>query len=286
VDISGTDTTLAMIAAETFGTSVERVRVETGDTGTAPYAGMAGGSKTVYTVGPAVQQAAAEARRQLLEIAAEELEAAVEDLELEDGEVRVAGVPGRSLEVGHLAGLAAQFGGRYPPVLGQGRAAITEASPMFTVHLARALVDADTGHWRLTGYAAIQDVGRALNPPEVEAQIHGGALQSLGRVLGEELVWDGEGQLQTASFVDYGLPTIDQAPSVQVELLEIPSPDRALRSQGCRRAACGTGTASRRQRHQCRLRPPPPGAPGGLRPAPGCPCRHRPRPGHGQIISL
>lgn len=224
VDISGTDTTLAMIAAETFGTSVERVRVETGDTATAPYAGMAGGSKTVYTVGPAVQQAAAEARRQLLQIAAEELEAAVEDLDIEDGEVRVVGVPGRSLEVGHLAGLAAQFGGRYPPVLGQGRAAITEASPMFTVHVARALVDADTGHWRLTGYAAIQDVGRALNPPEVEAQIHGGVLQSLGRVLGEELVWDGQGQLQTASFIDYGLPTIDQAPSVQVELLEIPSP--------------------------------------------------------------
>src|SRR5215813_14701222 len=109
VDISGTDTTLAMIAAETFGVALERVRVESGDTATAPYAGMAGGSKIIYTVGPAVQQAAAEARRQLLDIAAEELEAAVEDLVIQDGEVRVAGVPGRALGIGHLAHLGAQF---------------------------------------------------------------------------------------------------------------------------------------------------------------------------------
>jgi CO/xanthine dehydrogenase Mo-binding subunit len=86
------------------------------------------------------------------------------------------------------------------------------------------VVDAETGLWRLSGYAAIQDVGRALNPPEVEGQIHGGALQSLGRVLGEELAWDAGGQLRTASFLDYGLPTIDQAPDTEVELLELPSP--------------------------------------------------------------
>jgi CO/xanthine dehydrogenase Mo-binding subunit len=224
VDISGTDTTLAMIAAETFGVPLERVRIETGDTANAPYAGMAGGSKIIYTVGPAVQQAAADARRQLLEIAAEELEAAVEDLVIDDGEVRVAGVPGRAMGVGHLAHLGAQFGGRYAPVLGQGRHVITKQSPMFTVHLARVRVDRETGEWRLASYAVIQDVGRALNPPEVIGQVHGGAAQSLGRALGEELAWDAEGQLRTASFIDYSLPTIDQLPEIAVELLEIPSP--------------------------------------------------------------
>jgi CO/xanthine dehydrogenase Mo-binding subunit len=223
-DISGTDTTMAMIAAEAFGVDVDRVRIDHGDTVSAPYAGMAGGSKTVYTVGPAVQQAAAEARRQLLEIAAEELEVAIDDLVVEEGEVRVAGVPGRSRGIGQLAGLAAQFGGRYPPVLGQGRAAVTRQSPMFTAHLARVRVDAETGEWRLTGYAAIQDVGRALNPPEVVGQVHGGAVQSLGRALGEELAWDGDGQLRTGSFIDYGLPTADQVPDIDVELVEVPSP--------------------------------------------------------------
>jgi CO/xanthine dehydrogenase Mo-binding subunit len=224
VDISGTDTTLAMIAAETFGVALDRVRVATGDTESAPYAGMAGGSKIIYTVGPAVQMAAAQARQQLLDIAAEELEAAPEDLVIEDGEVRVAGVPQRSLGIGHLAELGAQFGGRYPPVFGQGRTVVTKQSPMFTVHVARVRVDPDTGEWRLLGYAAIQDVGHALNPPEVVGQIHGGSVQSLGRALGEELVWDGEGQLRTVSFLDYGVPSIDQVPDIDVELIEVPSP--------------------------------------------------------------
>lgn len=223
-DISGTDTTMAMIAAEAFGVPVDRVRVETGDSSSAPYAGMAGGSKTVYTVGPAVQRAAAEARRQVLEIAAEELEASVEDLEIEDGEVRVAGVPGRRVSVGHLAGLAEQFGGRYMPVLGQGRAAVTDQSPMFTVHISRVRADGETGEWRVTDYLAVQDVGRALNPPEVEGQIQGGNLQALGRALGETMVYDSRGILRTASFLDYEMPTIDQAPPIAIDMVEIPSP--------------------------------------------------------------
>src|SRR5262249_36606665 len=166
-DISGTDTSLAMIAAETFGVAVDRVRVDHGDSASAPYAGMAGGSKIIYTVGPAVQQAAGEARRQLLEIAAEELEAAGEDLVGEDGEVRVSGGPGRAVGIGQVANLGAQFGGRYGPVLGQGRHVVTKQSPMFTVHVARVRVDPETGEWRLLAYAAVQDVGKALNPPEV-----------------------------------------------------------------------------------------------------------------------
>jgi CO/xanthine dehydrogenase Mo-binding subunit len=232
VDISGTDTALAMIAAETFGTDLAQVRIEKGDTGVSPYAGMAGGSKIIYTVGPAVQAAAAEARKQLLEIAAEELEAAPEDLVIEDGSVGVSGVPGRSMEVGHLAGLALQFGGRYPPVHGQGRAAITDQSPMFTVHLARVRVDRETGAYSVTGYAAIQDVGHALNPPEVGGQVHGGVVQGLGRSLGEELIHDGDGQLRTVTFLDYPLPSIDQIPDIGVELVEIPSPHGPFGAKG------------------------------------------------------
>ena len=226
-DISGSSTSIAMIAAETLGVAVDRVRVQTGDTDSSPYAGMAGGSKTIYSVGGAVQIAAADARRQLLDIAAEELEAAPEDLEVVDGEVRVAGVPGRSRSVGALAALAAQFGGKYPPVLGQGRNAITRQSPMFTVHICRVKVDAETGAWRLTGYAVIQDVGKAINPAEVEGQIHGGAVQALGRALGEQMAWTDAGGLLTASFIDYEMPMADQLPDLDrfdVQLVELPSP--------------------------------------------------------------
>ena len=71
---------------------------------------------------------------------------------------------------------------------------------------------------------AIQDVGKAINPPEVEGQIHGGAAQALGRALGEQLAYDGDGQLRTGSFLDYELPTADQLPDIDVRLIEVASP--------------------------------------------------------------
>ena len=232
VDITGTDTTLAMIAAEAFGTSPDRVFVEKGDSGSAPFSGGAGGSKITYTVGAAVQVAAAEARRQLIEVAAEELEVAPEDLVVEDGRVEVRGVPARGFEIAELAELTMRFGGRHAPVHGFGRTAIHRSSPMYTVHLCRAVVDAETGAYRLTSYAAFQDVGRALNPPEVAGQVHGGAAQGIGRALGEELAYDEAGTLLTSSFLGYGIPTIDQVPPIEVELIEVPSPYGPLGAKG------------------------------------------------------
>lgn len=232
VDISGTDTALAMIAADTFGADLDHVRIEKGDTSASPYAGIAGGSKTIYAVAPAVIDAVVEVRRQILEIAGEELEADVEDLLIEAGNVKVKGAPTRSMAVGAIAQLGAQFGARYRPVQGQGRAAMTQQSPMFTVHIARVRIDRETGAYEITGYAAIQDVGRAINPPEVAGQIHGGVLQGLGRVYGEELVYSADGQLRTVSFMDYGMPTIDQAPHIETELIEVPSPYHPLGARG------------------------------------------------------
>ncbi|HUY61380.1 MAG TPA: molybdopterin cofactor-binding domain-containing protein, partial [Candidatus Dormibacteraeota bacterium] len=231
-DLTGSHTTFAMLLAEQLGLPAEAVRVELGETGTAPYAGVAGGSKTVYTVGPAVLQAGEAVRRQLLEIAAQELEAAPEDLVMADGTVSVRGTPSQGLSIGALAGLAMQFGGRYAPVEGHGRVAIRAQAPMFTVHLARVRVDPDTGEIRVTRYAAIQDVGRALNPPEVRGQVHGGVVQGLGRALGEVMAWDAAGQPLGTSLADYLLPTMDQVPEIAVELVEVPSPDGPLGAKG------------------------------------------------------
>jgi CO/xanthine dehydrogenase Mo-binding subunit len=232
VDVTGSDTALAMLAADAFGTSLERVRVESSDTVASPYNGAAAGSKVVYTVGPAVIEAASEARRQLLEIAAEVLEADVGDLVLERGEVWVKGVPGRSVSAATLAALTMDYDSPHRPVHGLGRSALSELAPMLTVHVARAVLDRDTGEYRITRYLAVQDVGRAINPAEIEGQVHGGALQGLGRALGEQVVYDGSGALLTASFLDYALPTVDQAPPVEVELVEVPSPFGPLGARG------------------------------------------------------
>jgi CO/xanthine dehydrogenase Mo-binding subunit len=230
-DISGSSTGLALIAAEAFGVSPEKVRVVIGDTSFAPQSPMAAGSQVTYSVGGAVYEAALEARRQLLEIATEELEAAPEDLDIVDGRVTVKGVPERFVEITKLVALSTEFMGRHKPVNATGRSAVQSASPAFTVHIARVRTDAETGAFQLTGYAAIQDVGRAINPPEVLGQIHGGSVQSIGRALGEQLFYE-DGQLRTGSFLDYELPTADQIPFIDVQLIEVPSPVGPLGAKG------------------------------------------------------
>jgi len=231
-DISGSSTGLALIAAEAFGISPEKVRVNIGDTSVAPQGPMAAGSQVTYSVGGAVYEAALEARRQLLEVATEELEAAPEDLEIVDGRVTVKGVPERFVEITRLVALSTEFMGRHRPINAMGRSAVQRASPAFTVHIARVRADAETGAFQLTGYAAIQDVGRAINRPEAEGQVHGGAVQSLGRALGEQMAYDADGQLRSGSFLDYELPTADQIPLVDVELVEVPSPVGPLGAKG------------------------------------------------------
>jgi len=243
-DISGTATGLAILAAEAFGVAPDKVRVEVADTATAPFSATSSGSQVTYSVGGAVIEAAREARRQLLEIATEELEAAPEDLDIVDGRVAVKGAPSRSVEITRLVELSTAFMGRHRPIQAVGRSAVQAASPMFTVHIARVKLDRETGAYRVMGYAAIQDVGKAINPPEVEGQIHGGAVQALGRALGEGLVYDADGQLKTASFLDYEVPAADQIPNIDVTLVEVPSPVGPMGAKGVGEPPAIPGTAA------------------------------------------
>jgi CO/xanthine dehydrogenase Mo-binding subunit len=223
VDLSGTNTTFALIAAEVFGlTSPEEVRVTTANTDHAPYVGGTGGSKVVYTIGPAVLRAAEDARDQVVHIAAAELEASVDDLELIDGRVQVRGVPGKSLQLSDVFKLATN-GPKHVPVLGRGQTNISDHSPGMAVHIARVRVDPENGHITPISYVAIQDVGRAINPAAVEAQMHGGAVQGVGWGLFEQLLFDEQGTPITGSFMDYTVPKASQSPSVQTVLVEVPS---------------------------------------------------------------
>ena len=191
VDIAGTNIGLAQIAASAFGVDIEQVRITTGDTDTAPLTGLSAGSKTIYTVGAAVIQAAEDARRQTFEIAAGELEAPVQDLEIEDGKVVVRGVPSRGDDAGpdrqegqplHVEGPARA---RREPHL-----AFAVQAPAFAAELARVEVDPDTGELTLHDFVVVQDAGRAINPLGVEGQMQGGAVQSLGFALTEGLQFD------------------------------------------------------------------------------------------------
>jgi CO/xanthine dehydrogenase Mo-binding subunit len=230
-DMSGVETGFASIAAETFGVDMSRVRIVYADTGAAPYAGTSGGSKVTYTVGRAVERAAAQAREQLLAVAAEELEIAPEDLEIVDGSIQPSGVPSKALSLDELAARILQFGSPYPPVEGHGRVSLPQA-PQSAAHLSHVRVDRATGAVRVLGHVIAQDVGRALNPALVEGQMRGGTTQGLGWALWEELAYDNDGQLTTGSFVDYALPSAGAIPWIETEIVEVPAPEGPYGAKG------------------------------------------------------
>src|SRR6266516_1582797 len=119
VDLNGSDTSLALIAAEGLGVPVARVNVAHDNTDTMPYSGATGGSKTIYTMGPAVLAAVRDARSQILTIASEMLEVSVDDLEIQDGSVVVRGAPGKSVALKRIASESMRFAGRFEPVYGR-----------------------------------------------------------------------------------------------------------------------------------------------------------------------
>jgi CO/xanthine dehydrogenase Mo-binding subunit len=232
VDMSGTNTSLALIAAEVFGIPPDRVRVVNEDSQSAPYAGITGGSKITYTVGKAVERAAEDAYRQVAAVAADLLEASVDDIIVQDGRASVAGAPDRSVGLDEVAATVYNFGSRFTPIEGRGASAITTNAAGFVAHLARVTVDAETGRTTVTAYLAVQDVGRALNPAAVDGQIRGGVAQGLGWALYEAAPYDASGQPQAASFADYAVPTATRVPNIETHYVEIPAADGPFGAKG------------------------------------------------------
>jgi CO/xanthine dehydrogenase Mo-binding subunit len=174
-------------------------------------------------VGAAVQQAAQDARRQVLAIAADLLEASVDDLELADGQARLRGVPERAVSLRKVGYLSTDFGAGYRPVLGYGATAITTRAPGFAAHLAEVEVEPETGRVRVVRWLAVQDVGKAINPAAIEGQVRGAVAQGIGWALLEQMAFDESGRLQTATFMDYAVPGADHTPPVEVRLVEVPA---------------------------------------------------------------
>lgn len=223
VDLTGSDTSMALIASEALGVSASAVNTAHDNTDTMPYSGGTGGSKTVYSMGAAVLAAARDARNQILSIASEMLEASANDLDIEGDKVVVRGVPNKSVTLAQIADASMRFAGQYEPVYGRGRAAVKRNSPMYAAHLAKVAVDPETGEVRVLDYVAAQDVGFAINPAEVEGQIVGGVTQGLGWALFEGYIYDENGQLLTQTLMDYALPLSKDIPNITTLLIEIPS---------------------------------------------------------------
>ena len=223
VDVSGSDTSMVLIAAQELSLPASAIYVTHDNTDSMPYSGLSAGSKTTYTVGAAVQAAAREARSQLLAIASEMLEASPDDLEIREGRILVKGVPEKHITLQQIAANTMRFGAPYEPVYGRGRSAIRVPSPAFAAHVAKVAVDPETGEVRVLDYVAAQDVGRAINPAEVEGQIHGGVVQGIGWALFEGMTYDADGQLLTSTLMDYALPLGKDVPAISALVVEVPS---------------------------------------------------------------
>jgi CO/xanthine dehydrogenase Mo-binding subunit len=232
VDIAGTNISLAQIAASAYGVDTDLVRITTGDTDVAPMTGLSAGSKTIYTVGAAVLQAAEDARRQTFEIAAAELEASVHDLELVDGKVTVRGMPDKGITLATIGKKGNLYMSKTPPVLGKANPAFSQQAPGFAAQLARLEVDPDTGEVTIHDFVIVQDVGKAINPLGVEGQMQGGAVQSIGIALTEGLMFDDTGRLTNPSLLDYRKLTAADLPNLETIIVEVPAPAGPFGARG------------------------------------------------------
>jgi len=232
VDIAGTNIALAQIAATAYGVDIDKVKITTGDTDVAPVTGLSAGSKTTYTVGVAVIQAAEIARKQTLEIAAKELEASVHDLEIEDGKVIVRGVPDKGITLASIGKKGNLYMSKVEPVLGASHPAFSVQAPAFCAQLARIEVDPDTGEVTLHNFVVAQDVGKAINPAQIEGQMQGGAVQSLGMALTEALMYDDKARLTNPSLLDYRKLTSADLPNIETIIVEKPAPHGPFGARG------------------------------------------------------
>src|SRR5438094_10415 len=232
VDIAGTNIALAQIAATAYGVDIDKVKITTGDTDVAPLTGLSAGSKTTYTVGVAVMQAAQNARNQTLEIAAKELEASVHDLEIDDGKVVVRGVPNKGVARAQIGKKGNLYMSKVEPVLGVSHPAFSVQAPAFCAQLAKIEIDPDTGELTLHDFVVVQDVGKAINPLQIEGQMQGGAVQSLGMALTEALMYDDKGRLMNPSLLDYRKLTAADLPNIETIIVEKPAPHGPFGARG------------------------------------------------------
>ncbi len=225
---TGTRTVMAQIAAEELGVPLDRVEVVLGDSARGPYATLSAGSSTTPSVGPAVRAAAADVKRQLIEIAAQRHHLEERVLDIKDGMV-VSADGNLSQPLEELVGLLENA-----QILGKGARGPNPAGMSvltFGVQVVEVAVDVETGEIRVERVAAAHDVGRIINPLGARSQVEGGIIQGIGHTLSEQRLMDLEtGRVLTTSLDAYRMPTIADVPEIVCEFVD--EPDAHLTSLG------------------------------------------------------
>jgi carbon-monoxide dehydrogenase large subunit len=215
----GHQTAYAQIVAEQFGVAPERVHVHQGDTDEIKTGLGTGGSASIPSGGVSVERATRELGQKLKEIAAQALEAGAGDLEISEGVVRIAGTD-RSISFADIAKRAS-----VDPSKLNGSATFASADGTYPngTHVAEVEIDPATGIIKIVNYVIVDDFGKTLNPLLLAGQVHGGAMQGIGQALMEQVVYGPtDGQLITATYMDYALPRAADGPAFVFETANVP----------------------------------------------------------------
>ena len=231
-DIGGTRASIAMQAAETLGIPYEDVKPTVAGTDGVGYTDVTGGSRTTFATGYAAYEAAHDVIRQMSERAAERWnreseegdsapQISVDDVSYNDGVFSCAKDPSKTITFKEMADMMPRTGG---PITGRATSQPRGVGGAFATHVVDVEVDPDTGKVSILRYTATQDVGTAIHPSYVEGQIQGGAVQGIGWALNEEFVYNRDGNMVNASFLDYRMPTTLDLPMIDTVLVEVPNP--------------------------------------------------------------
>ncbi|MGI9522098.1 MAG: xanthine dehydrogenase family protein molybdopterin-binding subunit, partial [Hyphomicrobiaceae bacterium] len=232
----GHETTFAQLVADRLSVPLENVQIVHGDTDKVQFGMGTYGSRSGAVGMSAISKALDKVEAKAKKIAAHQLEAAEGDIVIEDGAVKVKGTDKQLLW--HELCLGAYTAHNLPPDLEPGLKEGAFYDPVnFTfpagAYICEVEVDPSTGQTEVVKFVAADDFGIIINPSIVEGQVHGGIAQGLGQALLEQAVYDENGQLQTASYMDYTMPRADDLPFFQVSHHTTPCPNNPLGMKGC-----------------------------------------------------
>ena len=223
----GHATAYAQFVAEKLDIDVSQVEVRQGDTDELAEGGGTGGSRSIPLGGVSAARAGENLAEKIRKIAADELEAAPADIELVNGVARIVGTD-RSMDFASIAKAA-----KNPDDLkGFGKYVQNEATYPNGTHICEVEIDPDTGETTILDYTIVDDFGATVNPLLLAGQVHGGVVQGIGQALTELTHYAEDGQLVTASFMDYGMPRADDVPSFHFETRNVPSTTNAMGIKG------------------------------------------------------
>jgi carbon-monoxide dehydrogenase large subunit len=224
----GHETAYAQTVSQSLDVPLERIKVVQGDTDRVKTGFGTGGSRSIPIGAVMVTRASETLAASLKELAADKLEAAVADLEIADGKVRIAGTD-RAISYAEIAALPGATGANLTAT--ESFAPSNATYPNGT-HACEVEIDPDTGETTIVRYSVVDDFGFTLNPLLLAGQVHGGIAQGAGQALMERAVFDSDGQLLTASFLDYCVPRADNLPQFDFETRNVPSTTNPMGLKG------------------------------------------------------